>query len=143
MLSLHVLSAGDGYTYYTDSVALGDEGAQKDQEMSDYYLASGNPEGVWEGSGCARLGLEGTVTEEQMKRLYGLGIHPTPEMLEEGQKEQLGRAYYQYDQPESRLQKAIKRRTAEELNRTGRQKLSPDETRALRYGVGLTPVSGH
>lgn len=135
MLSLHVLSAGDGYTYYTDSVALGDEGAQKGQEMNDYYLASGNPEGVWEGSGVARLGLKGTVTEEQMRRLYGLGLHPTPEMLDEGQKEQLGRAYYQYAQPESRLQKAMNRRLEEELNRTGKQKLSPDERRALRHGV--------
>lgn len=130
-----MLSAGDGYRYYVDSVAVGDEGRAAGQQMSDYYLASGNPEGVWMGAGVARLGLEGEqVTERQMELLYGMGKHPNPQMLAEGESDRLGRPFYQYQQPEGALRRQVRERIAGEERRLGR-KTTVDEKRQLKFAV--------
>ena len=48
----------------------------------DYYVARGNPPGVWLGRGSAQLGVEGrVVTEEQMRALFGEGRHPDRDAL--------------------------------------------------------------
>ncbi|REJ90346.1 MAG: conjugative relaxase [Planctomycetota bacterium] len=63
MLSIARIKPGNE-KYYLD---LGEE---------DYYLHGGEPKGVWMGSGAKILGLEGTVEDEQFKRLM-LGYSPT------------------------------------------------------------------
>jgi len=92
MMTVHKLSAGDGYTYLTRQVASADE-RRRGQSLADYYVARGNPAGVWLGHGAAQLGVEGTevtevteVTEDQMKALFGPGMHPNG-------KSKLGTAY--------------------------------------------------
>ncbi|MFC1407132.1 MULTISPECIES: MobF family relaxase [Streptacidiphilus] len=76
-MTIHKLTSGTGYTYLTRQVAGGDVQRQRGQSAADYYTAKGNPPGVWVGSGAPLLDLAGqTVTEEQMKHLYGLGQHP-------------------------------------------------------------------
>lgn len=76
-MTIHKLTSGTGYTYLTRQVAGGDVQRQRGQLAADYYTAKGNPPGVWVGSGAPLLDLAGqTVTEEQMKHLYGLGQHP-------------------------------------------------------------------
>jgi conjugative relaxase-like TrwC/TraI family protein len=108
VMTLHKLHAGDGYTYLTRQVAVGDEGRSPGQQLADYYTASGNPPGRWVGAGAADLGVSGRVREDQMRALFGRGMHPdadqiitletaagsTPEEAERAAK--LGRAFPRY-----------------------------------------------
>ncbi len=75
------LSAGDGYTYYISETVSADVRREAGQELGDYYLAHGNPPGVWTGSGISALGVDGEVTEAQMKALYGEGLHPDADRI--------------------------------------------------------------
>ena len=84
-MTLHPLSAGDGYRYLTRSVACGDQQRGLDG-LSDYYVLSGLPPGRWFGSGCEGLGLAGTVAEADVRALFGAGVHP-------GTGERLGRPF--------------------------------------------------
>jgi TrwC relaxase len=81
MMAVHVLHAGDGYTYLTRQVASGDHTRARGESLADYYTANGNPPGVWTGSGIARLDVEGTVSEAQMRALFGHGLHPDAQRL--------------------------------------------------------------
>src|SRR3954452_19568834 len=82
VMTLHKLTAGDGYTYLTRQVASADEQRAPGQSLADYYIARGNPPGQWLGGGAATLGVEGTpVTEAQMRALFGEGCHPDRDAL--------------------------------------------------------------
>ena len=82
MMTVHKLSAGDGYTYLTRQVARADERLLPGQSLAEYYVARGNPAGLWLGSGAAVLGLEGTeVSESQMRALFGAGCHPDQDAM--------------------------------------------------------------
>jgi len=91
MMTIHVLHAGDGYTYLTDQVASNDQERQPGQELTDYYSAEGTPPGRWWGAGLESLNAflddlpvdgispiaEGDiVTEAHMRAIYGEGLHP-------------------------------------------------------------------
>lgn len=77
MMTIHKVTAGDGYTYLTKHIAGGDVQRARGQEASDYYTAKGNPVGYWIGRGAPVLDLAGKqVTEEQMRHLFGAGMHP-------------------------------------------------------------------
>lgn len=80
-MTIHVLHAGDGYTYLTRQVAAGDESLRRGQELADYYTAEGNPPGRWLGTGLVDLGTSGRVHEHQMKALFGEGLHPDADRL--------------------------------------------------------------
>src|SRR5690606_15220028 len=89
VMTLHVLHAGDGYSYLTRQVATADRLRERGQELTDYYTANGTPPGRWHGSGLEALSeispVSGTVSEAQMKALFGEGRHPnTDAMLEAG-----------------------------------------------------------
>ena len=45
-MTMHILSAGDGYAYYTSEIATGDVPREAGRELGDYYTAEGNPPGV-------------------------------------------------------------------------------------------------
>ncbi|KUF20145.1 MobF family relaxase [Streptomyces silvensis] len=81
MMTVHKLSAGDGYTYYVRETASADQARERGQELGDYYTADGNPPGVWMGAGIDALGVSGTVSEAQMKALFGEGLHPDAERI--------------------------------------------------------------
>jgi len=82
-MSLHKLTAGDGYTYLTRQVAAADATERGFSSLGDYYAAKGESPGVWMGDGIASLELvDLTVTEAQMKNLFGAGLHPDAERLE-------------------------------------------------------------
>jgi len=82
-MSLHKLTAGDGYTYLTRQVAASDSTERGFSSLGDYYSAKGETPGVWMGGGLETLGVSGAVTEQQMKNLFGQGIHPDAEVLAE------------------------------------------------------------
>jgi conjugative relaxase-like TrwC/TraI family protein len=82
MMTIHKLTAGDGYTYLTRQVAAGDANRSPGQDAAGYYTATGNPPGMWIGRGAPLLGLAGRqVTEEQMRALFGHGHHPNSEAM--------------------------------------------------------------
>lgn len=82
MMTIHKVTAGDGYTYLTKHIAGGDVQRARGQEASDYYTAKGNPVGYWIGRGLPALDLTGKpVTEEQMRNLFGAGMHPNAETI--------------------------------------------------------------
>lgn len=83
MMTIHKLSVGDGYTYLTRHVAGGDVDRQRGQDAADYYTAEGNPPGKWAGTGITALALApgDEVTEDQMRALFGLGLHPDADRI--------------------------------------------------------------
>ena len=87
VMTLHKLTAGDGYLYLMRHVAKADaDKARTDDVRADatsYYTAEGNPPGVWLGAGAGVLGLAGsTVTEAQMRNLFGTGAHPDADRIQ-------------------------------------------------------------
>jgi len=107
-MTMHILSAGDGYAYYTNEVATGDIKREPGRELGDYYTADGNPPGVWMGSGLSLLGVSGAVSEDQMRALFGEGLHPDADRIIKDAQDRglsaqaaqdaarLGRGYYAY-----------------------------------------------
>ena len=78
-MSIHKLTAGSGYDYLTRQVAALDATHKGHVGLAAYYTAKGEMPGGWVGSGMAGIdGLDAgdTVTAEQMKALFGLGLHP-------------------------------------------------------------------
>ena len=55
MMSLHKLTAGDGYLYLIRQVAAADSTERGRSTLSDYYSAKGESPGRWVGSGLASL----------------------------------------------------------------------------------------
>ncbi|MBY6687470.1 relaxase domain-containing protein [Rhodococcus sp. BP-149] len=78
-MTLHRLHAGDGYTYLTKQVAACDHTVTRGQNIADYYTAEGAPPGLWAGRVATALGVDGVVSETQMKALFGEGLHPDAE----------------------------------------------------------------
>jgi hypothetical protein len=78
-MSIHKLSAGSGYDYLTRQVAALDATEKGHLGLASYYAERGESPGAWVGFGVA--GIDGltagdTVTAEQMKALFGAGLHP-------------------------------------------------------------------
>src|SRR6185436_10066511 len=78
-MSLHKLSAGSGYDYLTRQVAALDATEKGHIGLASYYTERGESPGSWIGSGMA--GIDGlnvgdAVTAEQMRALFGAGMHP-------------------------------------------------------------------
>lgn len=95
MLSTHKLTAGDGYLYLIRQTAAHDAEKRGRATLGDYYTEKGESPGRWVGRGLAGLGQPASrtlltdleqsmwrieagsaVTEDQMKALFGLGLHP-------------------------------------------------------------------
>lgn len=90
-MTLKKLHAGEGYTYLTRQVAVGDNSRKRGEPMVDYYTAHGLPAGKWFGKGAQQLGISGEVTEDQMRAAYGEFLHPDAdaqlkELLQSGVK---------------------------------------------------------
>jgi DNA primase catalytic core len=88
VMTLHKLTAGDGYTYLTRQVAAHDATQRGYDGLGDYYAQKGETPGIWMGTGVSRLphflddGADLTVTEAQMTALFGEGRHPDAERIE-------------------------------------------------------------
>ena len=79
MMSIHKLTAGSGYDYLTRQVAALDATEKGHVGLASYYMERGESPGLWVGSGLVGIdGLEAgdAVTGEQMRALFGAGIHP-------------------------------------------------------------------
>ena len=81
-MSMHELTAGSGYDYLTRHVAALVSTEKGHAGLAAYYAERGEKPGVWIGSGMA--GIDGLnvgdpVTAEQMRALFGCGMHPLAE----------------------------------------------------------------
>jgi len=78
-MSIHKLTAGSGYDYLTRQVAALDATEKGHLGLASYYTERGETPGVWMGSGMAGiddLNTGDVVTAEQMRALFGAGLHP-------------------------------------------------------------------
>ncbi|BDX31552.1 hypothetical protein TUM20985_20990 [Mycobacterium antarcticum] len=101
VMTLHKLTAGDGYLYLVRQVAAADSTERGRSSLADYYSAKGEAPGRWMGRGLAALSdtgrcdvnpqvrediwtveAESGVSEAQMRALYGEGLHPNAERIE-------------------------------------------------------------
>ena len=85
-MSLHKLTAGSGYDYLTRQVAVLDATEKGHTGLASYYIQRGETPGVWIGSGMD--GIDGLtvgdpVTAEQMRALFGCGLHPLAELRQQ------------------------------------------------------------
>ena len=100
VMTLHKLTAGDGYLYLVRQVAAADSTERGRSTLADYYSAKGEAPGRWMGRGLAALSDTGRcevsaqareqiwtveagsgVSEEQMRALYGEGLHPNADRI--------------------------------------------------------------
>ncbi len=85
-MSLHKLTAGSGYDYLTRQVAALDATEKGHTGLASYYTERGESPGVW--IGCGMDGIDGLaagdpVTVEQMRALFGCGLHPLAELRQQ------------------------------------------------------------
>ncbi|GEM34114.1 hypothetical protein NN3_51210 [Nocardia neocaledoniensis NBRC 108232] len=88
--TMHKVAAGNGYEYYMRNTAANDTTARGRASLSEYYNEHGEAPGTWYGTGLSALGIaEGSeVTEDQMKNLFGEGLHPNADEVRERVKAQ-------------------------------------------------------
>jgi hypothetical protein len=85
-MSMHKLTAGAGYDYLTRQVAALDGTEKGHTGLASYYTERGETPGTWTGSGLE--GIDGLtaddpVTAEQMRALFGCGLHPLAELRQQ------------------------------------------------------------
>ena len=85
-MSVHKLTAGSGYDYLTRQVAALDATEKGHTGLASYYTERGESPGLWIGSGMD--GIDGLaagdpVTAEQMRALFGCGLHPLAELRQQ------------------------------------------------------------
>src|SRR5271166_6756742 len=100
-MTMHKLTAGDGYQYLVRQVAAVDSTQRGSAALTDYYTAKGESPGRWAGSGSlaevasaqARsvsaedlaevwaVPAGSPVSEAQMKALFGEGLHPNADAI--------------------------------------------------------------
>jgi conjugative relaxase-like TrwC/TraI family protein len=85
-MSIHKLTAGSGYDYLTRQVAALDSTEKGHTGLASYYAERGESPGVWIGSGMD--GIDGLaagdpVAAEQMRALFGCGLHPLAELRQQ------------------------------------------------------------
>jgi DNA primase catalytic core len=98
-MTLHKLTAGDGYTYLTRQVAASDATNRGYSDLGAYYSEKGEAPGVWMGTGLSSVPdfpLGEHVTEAQMKALFGEGRHPNADAIEQAARA-AGKNYFEID----------------------------------------------
>ncbi|MFK4087512.1 MobF family relaxase [Kribbella sp. NPDC020789] len=106
MLSIHRLTAGDGYKYLLRHIATADVDRRMATPLTAYYTASGYPPGRWLGSGLAGLGggqlrPGDEVTELHMEALFGRAEDPLSGRT-------LGAPYRVYKPPSMRIEERVR-----------------------------------
>ncbi|WBQ04353.1 MobF family relaxase [Kribbella sp. CA-293567] len=105
VLTVHRLTAGEGFRYLLRHVASGDVDRHLTTPLTSYYAASGYPPGRWMGSGLSGLANGGpapgtAVSERQMAALFGRAEDPMT-------KRPLGRPHPVYKSPTERIQQQV------------------------------------
>ena len=82
-MSIHKLTAGDGYAYLTRQVAALDATDMQHTGLADYYSQRGEVPGRWAGSALADVDMTAgqEVTADQMAALFAEGRHPNADQI--------------------------------------------------------------
>src|SRR6478752_9592497 len=82
-MSIHKLTAGDGYAYLTRQVAALDATDMQHTGLADYYSQRGEVPGRWAGSALADVDMAAgqEVTADQMSALFAEGRHPNADRI--------------------------------------------------------------
>ncbi len=82
-MSIHKLTAGDGYAYLTRQVAALDATDKQHTGLADYYSQRGEVPGRWIGSALADVDMAAgqEVTADQMAALFAEGRHPNADQI--------------------------------------------------------------
>jgi conjugative relaxase-like TrwC/TraI family protein len=82
-MSIHKLTAGDGYAYLTRQVAALDATDRQHTGLADYYSQRGETPGRWTGSALADVNMTvgQEVTADQMASLFAEGRHPNVDQI--------------------------------------------------------------
>ncbi len=82
-MSIHKLTAGDGYSYLTRQVAAVDATDRGHTGLADYYSQRGESPGQWLGSALGEVDLHTgqQVTADQMASLFAEGKHPNADAI--------------------------------------------------------------
>ena len=170
VMGLHKLTAGDGYMYLIRQVAASDATDRGRPSLSDYYSAKGEAPGTWMGHGLAALGSPASrdatdplvaklwavppgspVSEEQMKALFGEGLHPNADQITRHltgvgvakagaiAAARLGRPFVTNNK-ENRFTTRL--RAAYRDYNAHRRKRLPSQPRSVRSGPGCAPRWG-
>ena len=107
MVSMRVMSAGDGYKYLLRTVATGDGDRVLSTPLTRYYTEQGTPPGRWLGSAVTALGggtiaVGDEVSEQQLQRLIGQGRDPVTDKA-------LGSPYRKYPTVTERIESTARR----------------------------------
>ncbi|MET1006009.1 MAG: MobF family relaxase, partial [Propionibacteriaceae bacterium] len=145
-MSLHKLTAGDGYTYLTRQVAAHDRTDRGHSSLGEYYAEKGESPGRWWGAGLTGVSIDPgeLVSEAQMLNLFGHGRHPnapagpTPEasgrraMQPADHPVTLGQPFRVYNGPATEFMQEVARRFTADNRANGRhwQAAVPPEVRA-------------
>ncbi|MFE2912438.1 MobF family relaxase [Kitasatospora indigofera] len=138
---------GDGYRYFMRQITSGDDLRARGRDLAEHQAALQVPPGRWTGRAASLLGVEGEVTEAQMRALFGEGLHPRAdeiiaEQLRSGatvrqaqRAARLGAGFYRFGQQPTPLAVAVDERTKSFEEQAGRR-VTDTERRALRRQVG-------
>ena len=82
-MSIHKLTAGDGYAYLTRQVAALDATDKQHTGLADYYSQRGEVPGRWMGSTLTDVDMSvgEDVTADQMAALFAEGRHPNADQI--------------------------------------------------------------
>ena len=82
-MSIHKLTAGDGYAYLTRQVAALDATDSGHTGLADYYSQRGESPGRWPGSALGDVDMRTgqQVTADQMASLFAEGRHPNADQI--------------------------------------------------------------
>ena len=101
---MRLMSAGNGYRYFLESVVAGDGDRSVSTPLTRYYTEAGCPPSWWTGAGVKSLGgviAEGDeVKEAQLQPLIGMGRHPVT-------GDPLGRPYRQFASQSERSDRRV------------------------------------
>ncbi|WP_327425477.1 relaxase domain-containing protein (plasmid) [Streptomyces sp. NBC_01527] len=86
MMTCKQVSKGSAYKYYGRQVVVGDGRRPRGKSLEEAQAEAGVPPGVWMGRALPAVGLEAgaRVTEEQMRNLFGEGLHPDADRIVAG-----------------------------------------------------------
>nr|WP_232530949.1 MobF family relaxase [Microlunatus antarcticus] len=144
-MSLHKLWAGSGYEYLTRQVARQDATHAGRAPLASYYSERGETPGLWVGSGLA--GVDGltagqVVEAEQMRSLFGQGLHPLAEsrvataaaagasLSESAKAGHLGAPFRVRSTSDTAFEAEVSRRLAARRSSSGEPPTSPQTGRA-------------
>ncbi|MFC5643825.1 MobF family relaxase [Kitasatospora cinereorecta] len=147
-VDIRKVTPGDGWQYFIGQIATGDEPRVRGRDLEEHQNAIGVPPGRWVGRAAALLGVDGQVTEPQMRALFGKGLHPradeiTLEQLNAGASAQqvqratrLGARFPRFGATPTALERAIDGQIAAFEERSGRT-ATEDERSAARLSQGM------